>query len=171
MLWFCLVFPQLLLADEGLEKGFLNGFLHSRSENLGMVVEAVAEPDLVKPGSEFHLLLRVTIPEGWHIYAMHLEGDVSQLATVVHFSQNVFPVSGKWVESSPLIEMDGVLQMAVKSHKMSAEFSLLQKVPANMPSGDQTIVGTMVYHACDNKVCTLPKELPFQTRVRVSGGG
>lgn len=171
MLWFWLAFPQLLLADPELGKNFLNGLFHSRSENLGVVVAAVAEPDEVKPGSEFHLLLRVTIPEGWHIYAMHLEGDLSQLATMVHFTENIFPVSGKWIESPPLFEMDGVLQKAVKSHKQSAEFSLLQKAPANVSAGDKFIVGTVIYHACDNKVCTLPKELPFQTRVRVRGGG
>lgn len=167
----CMFLPQILLADEIPVKSFQEKFFQSRNETIGVEVVAVADPEQVKPGGKFHLRLRVTIPEGWHIYSMKLKGDDSTLATVVRFEENTFPLVGGWEESEPRIEMDGVLQKFIKSHSRYAEFHILQKVPANAKPGVYPLIGTVVYHACDNKICNLPRELPFKTQVRVAGGG
>ena len=139
----------------------------SRIETFAVDVAVIVDPEQVNPGARFYLRLRVTIPEGWHIYSMQLEGENSQLATIIRFNENAFPILGKWEESSPQIERDEVLQKIVKSHSLYAEFNLLQHVPEAVAQGDYFISGMIVYHACDNKVCTLPKELPFKTRIGV----
>lgn len=165
LLCLLILLPRSLFADE------FPKFKSSRIENLAVEVAVIVDPEQVLPGKKFHLRLRVSIPEGWHIYSMRLEGENSQLATTIRFDENSFPIIGKWEESPPRMEMDDVLQKVVKSHGQFAEFDLLQRVPETVAPGDYPISGTMVYHACDNKVCTLPRELPFKTRIRVAGRG
>lgn len=160
-----LLFPQFLCADGISEKSFQEKFFQPRNENIGVEVLAFADPEQVKPGKNFHVRLRVSIPDGWHIYSMKLE-DAS-LATVIRYEDKVFPILRGWEESQPRIEMDEVLQKMVKSHSHYAEFNILQKAPGNLPAGVYPIGGTVVYHACDNRICTLPKELPFKTQIRV----
>lgn len=164
-----LLFPQFLWADETPEISFQEKFFQPRNEDIGVEVLAFADPDPVKPGKNFHVRLRVSIPDGWHIYSMKLED--SALATVIRYEDKVFPVLRGWEESQPRIEMDEVLQKMVKSHSHYAEFNILQKAPGNLPSGVYPLGGIVVYHACDNRICTLPKELPFKTQIRVDKRG
>lgn len=167
----CLCLPQYLPAEDIPVISFQEKFFQSRNETIGVEVVAVADPDLVKPGKKFHLRLRVTIPEGWHIYSLKLEGEDAALATAIRFEENIFPLVGKWEETEPRIEMDGVLQKVIKSHSRYAEFNIQQKVPAKTKPGVYPLSGKVVYHACDNKVCTLPKELPFKAQINVAVEG
>jgi DsbC/DsbD-like thiol-disulfide interchange protein len=167
----CMFLPQLLLADEIPVKSFQEKFFQPRNETLGVEVVAVADPEQIKPGEKFQLRLRMTIPEGWHIYSLKLEGEDAALATAIRFEENIFPILGKWEETEPRMEMDEVLQKATKSHSRYAEFNVQQKIPKNTKPGTYPLAGTVVYHACDNKICTLPKELPFKTQVNVTARG
>ena len=123
----------------------------------------------MKSGGLFNLYVQVSLPQGWHIYS--LENRKNALRTSIKLNNIPFLTQGEWKESPPRITMDRVLQEMVKAHETIAGFTLGLKVPGSMVPGTFLISGILKYRLCDNRVCLQPKELPFQTNIRVVSMG
>ena len=130
-------------------------------------VEAVPDPEKVQTGKRFELHVRLNLAEGWHVYSLELKGDERLLATRIRLDENVFSAEGLWKEPPPKIIMDGALQKIVKAHHGLVDFTRFFHVPDKLESGYHSISGALVVRACDNKVCTLPSEIKFSTRVLI----
>ena len=143
----------------------------SRSKNIGSLLEVttLTDPGRVQPGQDFDLHLDVRLREGWHIYSLQFQGNDETLATRIHFNENVFSAQGDWMEPQPAITLDGALNKVVKIHEDAVRFSRTLKVPNQFPSGTYPVSGSIEFRACDNKICSLPKEVGFQTRLQVLG--
>ena len=127
----------------------------------------MADRDPVYPGDGFKLYLSVQIEEGWHISSLHpLDGN-ELLATQIFLEDNVFESSGDWQESSPSLIQDDAQAKRVKAHTHIAEFHKNFHIPENFNPGSYRINGKLHYRACDNKLCTLPQNLPFVSRIHV----
>ncbi len=144
-------------------------FLDAKQEDFRLSISAAAEPAALKPGAEFTLHLRAVIAEGWHIYSMYLENHDAPLSTRIRLERGAFSQRGKWKESLPGVLKDDAIQKVVKSHVGGAEFSLTLYAPKNLKAGDYPLKGVLIYRACDNKVCTAPRETGFSAWVRVTG--
>ena len=72
-------------------------------------------------------------------------------------------------ESPPKLAIDKVLQKTVNTHKGIAEFDRLHSVPAHIKPGVYGISGSLLFRACDNKICTLQREKPFRTQIKILG--
>ena len=144
-------------------------FNQSRENLVNIGVEAIPEPARVGPGERFTLIVRVHLNEGWHIYSMRLQGKDKSITTRIRMEKNCFLPVGAWKETSPEIILDEVLEKVVNIHKIGAEFSLEYEVPPALKQGKYPLGGTLVYRACDNRVCALPDSLKFQTDVWVKG--
>ena len=131
-------------------------------------LDTMADRDPVYPGDGFKLYLSVQIEEGWHIYSLQpLDGN-ELLATQIFLEDNVFESSGDWQESSPSLIQDDAQAKRVKAHTHIAEFHKNFHVPENFNPGSYRINGKLNYRACDNKLCTLPQNFPFVSRIHVS---
>ena len=130
-------------------------------------IDTMADRDPVYPGDGFKLYLSVQIEEGWHIYSLQpLDGN-ELLATQIFLEDNVFESSGDWQESSPSLIQDDAQAKRVKAHTHIAEFHKNFHIPENFNPGSYRINGKLHYRACDNKLCTLPQNLPFVSRIHV----
>ena len=130
-------------------------------------LDTMADRDPVYPGDGFKLYLSVQIEEGWHIYSLQpLDGN-ELLATQIFLEGNVFESSGDWQESSPSLIQDDAQAKRVKAHTHIAEFHKNFHIPENLNPGSYRINGKLHYRACDNKLCTLPQNLPFVSRIHV----
>lgn len=130
-------------------------------------LDTMADRDPVYPGDGFKLYLSVQIEEGWHIYSLQpLDGN-ELLATQIFLEDNVFESSGDWQESSPSLIQDDAQAKRVKAHTHIAEFHKNFHIPENFNPGSYRINGKLRYRACDNKLCTLPQNLPFVSRIHV----
>ena len=155
-----------VLAFQSLEE-----FSRSRNKIGPVNVTAIADPTLVTPGKTFDLYLLVTLSKGWHIYSLKAQSQGESLATEIHFEENIFRATGKWMEPKPTIALDGALDKVVKVHTDSVRFRRNLAVPGDLSPGEYTISGRIEFRACDNKICTLPRQVGFNTRFRVSGEG
>ena len=143
----------------------------SRSKNNISSIDVTLSTDPVeaKPGESFDLHLWVKISKGWHIYSLESQGKDETLATQIRFNQNVFPPIGRWMEPQPIITMDGALDKVVKVHQDAVLFRRNLRVSGHLRPGTYSISGAIEFRACDNKICSLPKEVDFQTNFRVLG--
>ncbi len=156
--------PSAVLAFQSFED-----FSRSRNDIGNVNVMALTDPILVKSGQAFDLHLLVKLSEGWHIYSLKAQNKGESLATQIHFEENVFQLEGEWMEPKPIITLDEALDEVVKVHEDSVRFHRNLIVPGDLKPGMFTISGKIEFRACDNKICSLPRKVDFQTQLRVSG--
>ena len=128
-----------------------------------------ADPVVAKPGEDFDLHLSVKLSQGWHIYSLESQDRGEALATQIRLNENVFQAKGQWLEPKPTITLDGALNKVVKIHEDAVRFNRNLRVPGHIKPGIYSISGNIEFRACDNKICSLPKEVGFQTQFRVLG--
>ncbi|MBI4384107.1 MAG: hypothetical protein HY579_08760 [Nitrospinae bacterium] len=165
------LFPKIAFADGGPAADIFEKFVSPAVRNLSVEAKAVSEPETALAGESFRIRVAVTIPQGWHIYSLRLEGGDSRLATRIDLRLDAFPPVTEWEESAPVLAMDGVSQKILKTHSGSAEFFQTRRAPEDLAPGEYPVSGFVEYSACDNKVCALPKRSSFKTRVKVKGRG
>ncbi|VAX31509.1 hypothetical protein MNBD_NITROSPINAE05-1462 [hydrothermal vent metagenome] len=163
-----LVVSLVLLASKAFSFQSFEEFSYSKNKISPVNVTALTDPVIVNPGKDFELYLLINLAKGWHIYSLEEGSQGESLATVIHFEENIFKTAGKWMEPQPTITLDEALDKVVKVHKNSVRFHRNLIAPDNLSPGEYTISGRIEFRACDNTICTLPREVGFKTRFRVS---
>ena len=162
------VLAQTAFAQQSPGFQSFEDFQRSRDKSLGIHIMASTIPDEVHSGGFFKLRVTVIIDPGGHIYSIEEQISEESLATQLRLDRNAFPPQGEWSESAPRIAVDGVFQKAVKIHENAVEFNREFKVPEEIKTGAYLIAGSLVYRFCDDKTCSLPRELVFQTSVLIA---
>lgn len=130
-------------------------------------LNAMTDRDSVHSGDEIRLYLSVQIEEGWHIYSLHpLDGN-ELLATQIILEKNAFQSIGDWQESKAHLIQDDAQDKLVKGHTATVEFYRDFIVPEKIISGSYCLKGKLLYRACDNKLCTLPQGISFDSPIQV----
>ena len=110
--------------------------------------------------TEYDLVFKTAIENGWHIYSQFLKGD-GPIPTSFSFDKsNNFELVGKAKEESPKRNehKEPVFDnMTVVDFSESATFS--QRIKIKDPS--EAIKGTLEYMACNESQCTPPIQVPF----------
>lgn len=163
-----LVVSLFLLPSKAFAFQSFEDFSFSREEISPVQVTAITDPLWVKPGKAFDLYLLVDLTKGWHIYSLRAQSEGESLATEIHFDENIFQATDQWKEPKPTIALDGALDKVVEVHTGSVRFRQNLRVPGDLSAGEYAITGRVEFRACDNKICTLPREIGFETRFRVS---
>lgn len=146
-------------------------FQESKQAPPPVTLEALPGRDRVRPGESFWLYLVADLNEGWHLYSLEIQPGEESVATQIELKATDFPPEGEWQETPPRLAQDDVLEKIMKIHSGRVEFSRLLKVPEQLPPGSYPLSGALRFRTCDNRVCTLPQTLEFQTRVIVEAGG
>ena len=131
-------------------------------------VSALTNKSLVFPGEEFKFHLSIIVKTGWHIYSLSPLAGNEFLATQIFIDENVFRAKGVWKEPKPVLIQDGAVGRIVNGHKGNVEFSITYLVPPKVRVNKHSISGKLIFRACDNQICTLPQELPFQASILVT---
>ncbi len=132
---------------------------------------AISDPESIDPDGKFALHVKIEVSEGWHIYSLDARGPHEEsLATEITLHSGSFVPQGPWVEPTPNIVWDGALGMVVKTHEQIVEFHREYRATELFAPGPHEIKGAIVFRACNNKICNLPKELSFKTQIKVQGG-
>jgi len=131
-------------------------------------VSALTNKSLVFPGEEFKFHLSIIVKTGWHIYSLSPLAGNEFLATQIFMDENVFRAKGAWKEPKPILIQDGAVGRIVNGHKGNVEFSRTFLVPSKVEVDKYSIHGKLIFRACDNRICTLPQELTFQTGILVT---
>tara|TARA_B100000686_G_scaffold249098_1_gene259038 strand:- start:427 stop:954 length:528 start_codon:yes stop_codon:yes gene_type:complete len=134
----------------------------SFASKIGVEISATTDPISIFPGSAFYLHIQVVISSGFHIYSLK-ENSEEGLETKILIVQPSLKPKGEWKESPPQITFDGVLGKAMKTHENLAEFFREFLVPNSVL--EKTIVGQLIYRLCDNRVCSMPKNVEFQAPI------
>ena len=116
---------------------------------------------------KFKLHLSILVEEGWHIYSLQpLQGSDS-LATQILMDKNSFHSQSDWKGPDPVLIKDGALGKIVKGYKGHIEFSKTYLVPDNIGTQVHSVAGNIIFRACNNRICTLPRKLPFRKKISV----
>jgi len=142
-------------------------FINNKSQGPQVQIQAFTNPGEIHPGESFKIHLRVNIGESWHIYSIENQGEDELLNTKIIIDENIFQSQEKWMESPPKIARDEVLQKTIKTHKKLAEFNRLHLAPPYLKPGNYNLSGSLLFRACDNKICTLQKKKSFMTQVKI----
>jgi hypothetical protein len=135
-------------------------------------LNAIVDPEAIKPGDRFTLYLNLEISAGWHIYSLYAKENKEQsLATKIILKSDIFIPSGLWEEPTPVIEWDGALEKIIKTHAQIVEFRRWYKTIEPISSGFYEIKGSIVIRACNNKICNLPRKIFYKTQIKVLDGG
>ena len=79
----------------------------------------------------------------------------------------MFVPHGLWEEPAPVIAWDGALEKVVRTHQQVVEFRRWYSPVESLDSGAYPIRGDVVFRACNNKVCNLPKKIAYVTKIDV----
>jgi DsbC/DsbD-like thiol-disulfide interchange protein len=138
------------------------------ADSIHFKLTAIVDPESINPGDRFALYVKIELSEGWHIYSLYTKGVEEQsLATKISLNSGMFVAHGLWEEPVPAIAWDGALERIVKTHQQVVEFRRWYSVVESLGSGSYQIRGDVVFRACNNKVCNLPKKIFYETKINV----
>ncbi len=145
-------------------------FEQSKKQSLELRLEAMPDKDQVRPGETFRLYVVAFLENGWHLYSLEKQSEDDTIATRIELEDTAFHPQGGWQETPPKLVRDEVIQKIMKTHSGRVEFTRLFSVPEGLRPGVYPVSGTLHFRTCDNRICTLPQQMPFQTRVIVEAG-
>lgn len=160
----------LIAGSSGYAFDSYQKFEKSKKQNMLLQLEAMPDKDKVRPGEIFWLHLMAFLEEGWHMYSIEKQSEDETVATRIELETRTFLPQGRWQETPPKLVRDDVMEKIMKTHSGRVEFSRLFSVPKGLKPGVYPISGTLRFRSCDNRVCTLPQAIKFQTRVIVETG-
>ena len=141
----------------------------SSSDPLKLI--AIVDPESINPAGQFILHVKIEMSEGWHIYSLYAKEDEEEsLATEITLNSGSFVPQDSWEEPTPIIRWDGALERVVKTHAQTVEFRRWYRITKSLAPGSHIIKGSIVFRACNNKICNLPSEISFKTKIKVLGG-
>jgi len=110
--------------------------------------------------TEYELVFKADIDEGWHIYSQNLSRDDGPLATEVTFSdaEGNVELIGKTSEPPSKPVFDKAFQMEIKYFGGTVE--LKQKIKV-LKEGLKTIKGEVFFMVCDDEKCLPPDTKEF----------
>ena len=141
---------------------------NSKQDLIHFKLKAIVAPETIKPGEQFALYVKIELREGWHIYSLHAkEVEEPQMATKIFMNSGMFTPLGLWEEPTPVMAWDGALERVVKTHKQVVEFRRLYSATKSLATGSYPITGEIVFRACNNKICNLPKKISYRTKIDI----
>jgi len=160
----------LIAGSSGYAFDSYQKFEKSKKQHLPLQLEVMPDKDKVRAGEIFWLHLVTFLDEGWHIYSLEKQSGDKTVATRIELETLVFLPQGRWQETPPKLVRDDVMEKIMKTHSGRVEFTRLFIVPKELKPGVYPLSGTLHFRTCDNRICTLPQAMRFQTRVIVETG-
>lgn len=121
-------------------------------------------PDAVKPGGRLSLIVNVTPKRRMHVYAP----GTKYRAITVTLDRHPSLKPSKAVYPRPSIYLFKPLKEQVLVYSDPFKLTMNIQVGTVPPkAAPLKITGTLLYQACDDRVCYLPESVPLQWTIRV----
>ena len=130
-------------------------------------INVLTNKNFVSQGEKFKFHLSILIDKGWHIYSLRPFQGSESLVTQILMDKNNFQDQSDWEGPDPVLIEDGALEKIVKGYRGHIEFSKTYLVPISVTPHMHSLSGNIVFRACDNQTCTLPRKFPFHTKIKV----
>ena len=118
-------------------------------------------------GEKYELIIHLTLPDKWHIYALKPGGDGMEMPPSFSFNKNKFVTyNGPLKEKGKLIsEVMEAVDGKVNMFKNKVDY-----VQQATIKGNTKIVGKFTYQICDDKQCLAPTDKTFSITITDAGG-
>jgi hypothetical protein len=126
--------------------------------------QVLVEPNLVlnSPG-EYWLSLKVTIPDGYHIYSIYQEAGGPPASTIDLDSNTQATVQSDWVETpNPTVKRSDVWP-GVKILQLEGVIDWTRTIRAFNPDIKPVVSGVVKVYPCGETSCLMPQEIRFTT--------
>lgn len=114
--------------------------------------------------SEFELVIKAAIEEGWHLYSQEVpEGGPIPTTILIEADSTKFQLLGKTIEGDGHEEFDQVFEMNIKYFEKNAVFN--QKI-RTLTSEKMMVKGVLEFMVCDDRNCLPPTEVDLSFEVQ-----
>jgi len=129
-------------------------------------VEAYASRNVVQPGATLHLAVRITIDEGYHIYAHDVDPETKLLPTTITVDGQGFDAGAiRWPESKRVA--DPILKAEIAMYDGVTTAVVPMTVDKEAAAGDHTLGVSVRAQACDDRACLPPQRYDLKLPVRI----
>ena len=121
----------------------------------------------IKAGETLKIKIDATIFEDWHLYSTTISPETARPTTFNIKENNIFNITGKVTESTPISKYDEFLDVTIEYFKNNASFYFNVKVSdsAKIGSNDLTII--VEYMLCNDNFCLPPVEDEIKLKINV----
>lgn len=145
----------------------LPGFSGTNNSSLqaNRLVELFVEFEPSKAKKEERIKLKVwgRIKSGYHIYSVQNQGEFAPDPTQILILNGKLRALSNLAESSPIEVYDESFDQKLLVHKNDFWFEQEYELIDFLEEDNQTIKGLMIYQICDNRICSLPLKMEFQS--------
>ena len=129
-------------------------------------VESYASHERIHPGESFQVAVVANIKKGFHINS-HTPLDELLIPTVVKFDKTKGIIFSP--ASYPEAELKSFSFSANKMAVYEGKISIFAggKISEDIPLGDTKVSGVLVYQACDDQRCFMPRVVRFEIPLKV----
>ena len=152
-------------SESFLNQAFSESGSHSEVPELSIFAEF--DQFKVDPGARLSLLVRVLIPEGWHLYSIHGSDDGDYVPTRLEAFSKVHQLNGPLREKPPILEWDAVLEKEVLLHRGELLLEQEFQISPEASEGIQDFEGELVFQACNNSICVPLSRQPFSAALEI----
>jgi hypothetical protein len=135
-----------------------------------ILVEASVAPVPARAGEYGRLTVEVRLKQPWYIYSF-LSDPLSGPPPRVEFSSAAIEALDGRYETRPVDKLDVATGTAQKYHAGPARLYADLRIKPGARPGAHPLTGSLIYAACDGKICLPMRKQPFVTEVVVEQGG
>ncbi len=119
------------------------------------------EPETVRPGENFRMVVAMTLEPGWHIYSViPMEGEDAPKPTRVVIDSELLSEDGPVYETRPVYKFEEVLDLGIYYHEERAELYQNLQLTGGAKAGEVETGIKIFYQLCTDVIC-----LPIESRV------
>lgn len=137
-----------------------------------LYLESSASDKIVRPGNQFTLVLSVNLKPKMHVYAPEVKGEYIPIQWKMESAEGLvdFSILYPKAETLYLPTIDETVSVYRGSFLITADLRLGMKEklePLLDPDGDLVLKGSLLYQACDDRMCYLPSKIPLEWKFEV----
>lgn len=129
-------------------------------------VESYASHERIHPGESFQVAVVANIKKGFHLNS-HTPLDKLLIPTVVKFDKTKGVIFSPASYPEPRLKLFSFSPDKLSVYEGKISIFAMGKVSEDIPLGDTKVSGVLVYQACDDQMCLMPKSARFEIPLKV----
>lgn len=131
-------------------------------------VETFVSHTKVAPGGEFHIAARLTMEKPWHVQSHRTQKPYIATGWKIADSAGLHVGPMRFPEPEEFLFGEEPYQETLSVFGGSIVFGATVKVPADAVVGKRVIQGELIYQACDDDTCQLPKTIKTSLEIEIA---
>ena len=123
----------------------------------------------VRPGEVAHVLVKASMDDEWHIYALENAGE-GPVASRIKISGDIVDEQGLVEHREPTEKFDEGFGVKTRFFKGATDFRIPVKIKENAPVGETNLSVYMLYQVCNESLCYPPAEVNINAAIIIEDG-